>query len=244
MAKLSLQVKLLPILKDNYVFVIFDLDRKEACVVDPGTFNEVIEFLIDNQLSLVSILITHQHHDHIGGVNELIQHFPNAVVYLSQHNHSISSSHQKIVSLSHEINLSFINFLVLDLPGHTLDHIAFYNYKMGWLFSGDVIFGLGCGRVFEGTLEQAYLSLQKIKKLPLNTLIFCTHEYTLVNSQFCQKYFMSQQLQVYIEDIQEDRRNNRPTVPLELKKEMALNPFLLAQDLTEFIYARELRNIW
>ena len=180
-----LHYKVIPILDDNYVFVIYDDKTKRACVIDPGSATEVESFLRENNLELDLILITHRHHDHIGGVSELLSTHSQCKVYSSKLNKSYLSFVDYSASENDLIPFGDTQFSVIELPGHTLDHIAFYLKDQNWLFSGDVLFGLGCGRVFEGTMEQAYQSLQKIKLCRPETLVFCTHEYTQSNLEFC-----------------------------------------------------------
>ncbi|MCX7978558.1 MAG: hydroxyacylglutathione hydrolase, partial [Bdellovibrionaceae bacterium] len=132
---------------------------------------------------------------------------------------------------------------VLHLPGHTLDHIAWYEPHHGWLFSGDVLFGLGCGRIFEGTLEQAHSSLHRIKQLPPQTKVFCTHEYTEKNLGFCKTFGLKVQKE-YEQKILRLRQNSLPTVPLLLSEELASNPFLLTSELRAFGQLRQSRNIF
>jgi hydroxyacylglutathione hydrolase len=239
-----LKYKVIPILNDNYVFVIYDEILKIACVVDPGSFSEVKFFLLAENLDLVMILITHHHHDHIGGVQELISQFHQCKVYSSKMNLARLDFVDYYVSEEDVIPFRDTNFSVIELSGHTLDHIAFYLKDYGWLFSGDVLFGLGCGRVFEGTMDQAYDSLQKIKSYPAQTLVFCTHEYTKVNLDFCQRNFPSLNLDEYAIAVLDLIQQNRPTIPLVLGNEILNNPFLTAQNAFEFAERRELRNNW
>lgn len=239
-----IQYKIIPVLQDNYVFVIFDENLKTACVVDPGSANEVHDFLQSRQLKLEAILLTHKHHDHIGGVDELKLVYPKCQIYGSIVNKSHLNFIDHFVKEGDRIHLTLAQFDVFDLPGHTMDHIAFYLPDKDWLFSGDVLFGLGCGRIFEGTVEQAFVSLQKIKALPNKTLIFCTHEYTKTNFEFCKSYFNSQALEKHGMWISNQLQQQLPTVPLALESEIVLNPFLTAKSIEEFTHRRQLRNKW
>lgn len=239
-----LKYKIIPILNDNYVFVIYDEILKIACVVDPGSFSEVESFLLAENLDLVMILITHHHHDHIGGVQELISQFHQCKVYSSKKNLARLDFVDYFVGEGDVIPFHDTHFSVIELAGHTLDHIAFYLKDYGWLFSGDVVFGLGCGRIFEGTMDEAFHSLQKIKAYPLETLVFCTHEYTKVNLEFCHSCFPSAELDDMSITLSALIKEKIPTVPLILKNELRLNPFLTANNVKEFTRRRQLRNQW
>jgi len=135
----------------------------------------------------------------------------------------------------------------LDLSGHTEGHIGYWERSQGWLFSGDVLFSLGCGRVFDGTIEEHYQSLQKIKQLPPETWIYCTHEYTELNLRFCQQKLSLNAEEVsalenFAKKVAELRQDLRPTVPFQLKQELELNPFLRVSSFEEFRDLREQRN--
>lgn len=238
-----LKYKLIPILENNYVFVVYDEKLKAACVVDPGASTEVETFLQENQLNLEIILITHHHDDHVAGVKDLLSRHKPCKAYSSKIKNGFDFEYVAVQE-GDLIQFADSQFTVAELPGHTLNHITFYLDQQKWLFSGDVLFGLGCGRVFEGTMEQAYASLQKIKKYPAETLVFCTHEYTKVNLEFCQRNFPSLNIDEYAIAVHNLIQQNRPTIPLVLKNEILVNPFLTAQNSLEFTERRELRNKW
>lgn len=239
-----LKYKVIPILDDNYVFVVYDEKTKRACVIDPGSASEVESFLSENNLELDLILITHKHHDHIGGVSELLSIHPDCKVYSSNSNKKIFDFVDYFVGENQTIPFCDTQFSVIEVPGHTIDHIAFYLKDQNWLFSGDVLFGLGCGRVFEGTMEQAYQSLQKIKLYPPETLVFCTHEYTQSNLEFCLVHFASAELKKLESSLRPRIEKKIPTVPLSLENEILTNPFLTAKSIQEFTQRRQLRNQW
>lgn len=244
------RVQLLPIFEDNYVFVIIDEDQRTAVVIDPGEASSVINFLERENLQLTTILLTHHHPDHIGGVRELQKRYsPQVYAPLKNQNQIPSASHY--VQEGEKINLANLTFTVMELPGHTLGHVAYWFAELNWLFSGDVLFGLGCGRLFEGTFEQMYSSLQRIKNLPKKTLIYCTHEYTETNLQFCKMLSTlddtpiigsDENLELYANELKARRKLNLPSVPLKLYIENTVNPFLLARNLQQFTYLRDLRN--
>lgn len=243
-------VELLPIFEDNYVFVLVDRASSSALVVDPGESSAAIDFLTSHDLKLKGILLTHHHPDHIGGVQELKARF-SCPVYAPLKNKTQIPFADHYVQEADSIHLAPFSFQIMELPGHTLGHVAYWEPQHQWLFSGDVLFGLGCGRLFEGSFAQAYTSLQRIKNLPPESLVFCTHEYTERNLQFCRILSSedntpllgnAEALDQYASDLRTKRSQQRPSVPLVLSAEISANPFLMAQDEEQFRYLRELRN--
>ncbi|WP_413291310.1 hydroxyacylglutathione hydrolase [Bdellovibrio sp. HCB337] len=237
-----LKVFLIPILKDNYVFVAANLKTKECVIVDPGQAAPVKNLILKEQLRPRAILLTHHHWDHIGGVQELKKSFDVRIYAPEKEQKSIDFADQYL-SDGDAVREAGFNFKTLDLSGHTYGHIGYWEEKQNWLFSGDVLFSMGCGRIFDGSIEDHYRSLLKIKNLPPETWVYCTHEYTELNLGFCQKKFpQDQELQSFAEQVRSLRQNNEPTVPFQLKQELALNPFLKVNNETEFITLREERN--
>lgn len=213
----------IPTLKDNYVWTIIDAFHRCALVVDPGEALPVMNYLKQHQLVLQGVFITHHHWDHTNGLSELIKHYPAPV---------FSSIHSLIPNVTHRLTEhdlvqldAFPSFQIIDIPGHTLDGIAFYAPSI--LFCGDTLFSAGCGRVFEGTAEQLYASLNKISALPDETKIYCAHEYTLNNLRFSQ-HVEPDNLAVtkHIHAAMTLRQNHEPTLPSTLKLEKEINPFL------------------
>lgn len=211
--------------RDNYIWIIHN--QNYAVVIDPGIATPVIEYLQLKKLQLSAILITHHHNDHTGGIAELIK-LSDIPVYGSG-NESIATitnpvQQNDIVSL-HEISL---NLTVLDTPGHTRGHIAYYGSNpWNMIFCGDTLFSCGCGRIFEGSAAQLYQSLQKISQLPEDTLIYCAHEYTLGNIVFARTVDPeNKKLNEFAITAQELRYKNTPTIPTTLALEKAINPFL------------------
>lgn len=244
------RVELLPIFEDNYVFMLIDDSNRQVVAVDPGESEAVSEFLQESGLQLAGILLTHHHNDHIGGVRRLREKH-GAPVYAPLKNKMQIGEAEHWVKEGDEISIGAMKFNVMELPGHTLGHVAFYSPEMKWLFSGDVLFGLGCGRLFEGTYEQMYESLQRIKNLPAETLVYCTHEYTEQNLMFCKMLSNldnspitgdDEDLEMYENQLLNRRSIGLPSVPLKLSIESKVNPFLLAHSVAQFTYLRELRN--
>lgn len=217
-------IRYISIFKDNYIWLIIDNTQTHVIAVDPGDAHPLLAFLKVNKLQLAAILITHHHLDHTGGVGELIRHYPVAVY--GPHNAVIPG----ITNPVKEPNILTFPFLespfsILATPGHTLDHIAYL--ISGMLFCGDTLFSAGCGRVFEGTVDQMVNSLQKIAALPDETKIYCTHEYTVQNLKFAQLVEPNnKKIQNKIKEALALRQVNLPTLPSCIGDEKAINPFL------------------
>lgn len=251
----NLQIIPIPAFKDNYIWLMHN--GTKGAVVDPGDAAPVIASLNHFNLTLTTILITHHHHDHIGGVAELLRAFPQAIVYAPALEHydfeHTAITGQNIVHL-HDLN---ITFAVLDLPGHTLGHIAYYSVQQKLIFCGDTLFGAGCGRLFEGTPTQMYHSLQKLAALPLTTKVYCTHEYTMHNISFALMFDPNNQMLIERhKNTQKLRESNIPSLPSTIELELATNPFMRcnnqeiqsnvqltnAREVETFSKLRELRN--
>ncbi len=203
---------------------------KITSVVDPGESTPVIKFLKNKGWHLDEIVNTHHHHDHIGGNAELLKIYQSkliAPVYDKNHISNIDI----LVSDNDFISIAGTRTKVIHTPGHTLGHVCFYMADEKCLFSGDTMFYLGCGRVFEGTMEQMWSSLLKLRSLPNNTSVYCGHEYTSSNAKFANHIDPNNQLlKEAIIEIKNKRKKGLPTVPFELGKEKTINPFLRADD--------------
>ena len=221
----NLQIIPIPAFKDNYIWLIHN--GAEAAVVDPGDAEPVIEALQRLNLTLTTILITHHHDDHIGGVALLLNKYPQVLVYAP----SLEQFDFKHIAISEQNSIHLksldLTFSVLDLPGHTLGHIAYYCSQHALLFCGDTLFGAGCGRLFEGTPEQMYHSLKKLAALATNTKVYCTHEYTLQNINFALTVEPTNSALIKRwRDTKELRESNIPSLPSTIALELASNPFL------------------
>ena len=221
-----MQVTLIPCLTDNYAYIINDDNFKTVGVVDPSEAPPVIDFLQKQNLKLNYILNTHHHFDHIGGNLELKKKYKAKVVGFGGDKHRIPGID---ITLSDEEKWNFGNLQVkiFHIPGHTLGHICFFFEKEKIAFTGDTLFSLGCGRIFEGNHKQMLKSLDKIKKLPRDTKIYCGHEYTYKNAEFCMKYDSDNvNLKKRFEKIKKLRSENLPTIPADLDDELKSNIFL------------------
>ncbi|MBC7002586.1 hydroxyacylglutathione hydrolase [Photobacterium sp. BZF1] len=223
-----LTIKSIPAFNDNYIWLIHSPDN-HCVVVDPGDATPVLAFLEQEQLELDAILITHHHHDHIGGISELKRRYPNI--------HIVAPSAEPIPGVSQsvddgdQVEIFGERFMVLGVPGHTAGHVAYVGD--GKLFCGDTLFSAGCGRLFEGTAEQMYNSLQKLSALPDETEVYCAHEYTSSNLAFA---LVAEQdnphLQRYREEVSRMRAQGISTIPSTLKQEKLINPFLRCDQLS------------
>mgnify|MGYP006158395143 CR=1 FL=1 len=215
--------------KDNYIWCL--RQAKLALIVDPGDATVVQHYLQQQQLQLAVILITHHHPDHTGGIKELKQRWPDVRVYapaLEQDKIPYADvwlkDHDQVELV--DFNLTF---QVMQLPGHTLGHIAYYSAPV--LFCGDTLFNAGCGRLFEGTAAQMWQSLSRILTLPDQTLIYATHEYTLDNLEFARWADPDNtELANYQHWCQQQRELQQPTLPTPLAMQRQINPFLRAED--------------
>ena len=237
-----MKVEIISCLRDNYSYLIIDETNNLACVVDPSEARPIIDYLKNKNINLKYILNTHHHFDHVGGNEELKKKY-NAIVVGYKHD-SERIPEIDILLEDNEI-WERDNFVakIIHVPGHTKGHICFNFYKEKLLFTGDTLFSLGCGKIFEGTYEQMFNSLEKIKALPLDTKIFCGHEYTLNNSKFCIKYDNENlSLQKKIQDIEIKLNDSLPTIPSTLKEEMDCNIFLRAKDVKTFSKLRDLKD--
>ena len=220
-------VEKIPIFENNFVFVIHN--GSEALVVDPGEATSVLGFLKKFKLQCKMILITHHHADHVMGVDEIRKKFSCPVYAPLKNQDQLKDLATDWVEEGNTVSFMDLQFKVLELSGHTMGHIAYWCETRAWLFSGDVVFSLGCGRLFEGSFEQMFKTLQKVKALPDSTLIFCTHDYFPANQRFCQK-----------EKIPTE--GYQALHPLTLIQEKKFNPFLKANSVAEFQSVREKRN--
>ena len=237
-----MKVEIIPCLQDNYSYLIIDEDKLEACVVDPSEAKPIIDCLRGKNIKLKYILNTHHHYDHIGGNTELKKKFGSVVLGFNGDAKRIPEI--DILLKDNEIwNSGNFKAKIIHIPGHTSGHICFYFFDENLLFTGDTLFSLGCGRIFEGTYEQMYDSLNKLKSLPKETKIYCGHEYTLNNSKFCLEHDSeNSSLLKKIEFIKKQRNNNLPTIPSTLQDEIDCNIFLRANDLKTFSKLRDLKD--
>ncbi|WP_166259903.1 hydroxyacylglutathione hydrolase [Marinobacter salicampi] len=219
----------IPAFSDNYIWCLEDPEKKLALIVDPGQAEPVSRYLEQHGLTLDTILVTHHHPDHTGGIAELNKrHSPKRITGPAD---SPFTAVTNTVHPGDTVVWSDLEFSVMAVPGHTLDHIAYYcEYTVNnreVLFCGDTLFVIGCGRLFEGTAEQMRQSLESLRELPDSTAVYCAHEYTLANLKFARSWSPDDSELANFESRCKDRRDrNEPTVPSVLGEEKRLNPFL------------------
>lgn len=216
----------LPAFNDNYLWAIVNEPSQQVLVVDPGCGPTVQRFLDSHALHLSGILVTHHHPDHIGGIQHLINHFNYKFDIIGLHR---VNSVNRVVNEGDAIDFHGTKIQVIAVPGHTRDHLAYVmpTESETWLFCGDTLFSGGCGRLFEGTAEDMYNSLQKINQLPSHTQVFCAHEYTESNLKFA----LHQEpdnlaLKKRIQEVQALRNLGKSTIPTTLAIERESNLFL------------------
>ncbi len=217
-------------LRDNYIWVLVDPLTRSVMVVDPGDAAPVLDFLQQQALTLSGIFLTHHHWDHTNGVEKLLSVYPDCLIYASEQSPCLYVNQP--VSANSVILFAGFTFRVLDIPGHTLDHLAYFGEKKREkiLFCGDTVFSAGCGRIFEGTPEMFYASLQKILLLPDETKLYCGHEYTLANLHFAHKIependFISNKIKEINQLKNQSTTGEVCTLPSRLSEERFMNPF-------------------
>jgi hydroxyacylglutathione hydrolase len=234
-------VEIIPCLQDNYSYLIID-ENNNACVIDPSEAKPVIDLVERKKINLKYILNTHHHYDHIGGNEELKKKYNSIIV-------GYKDDAERIPGINVLVDNNQVwkgdNFeaKIMHIPGHTTGHISFYFFNEKLIFTGDTLFSLGCGKIFEGTYHQMFVSLSKIRSLPEDTKIYCGHEYTLQNSKFCIKYDPENlNLQNKILEIEKKLEKALPTVPSTLKDEIECNIFLRAKNVESFSKLRDLKD--
>ena len=221
-----LKVNIIPCLQDNYSYIIQDTSTGIVGVVDPSEFNPIDNFIKNEFKKIDFILNTHHHFDHTGGNLKLKKKYNCQIIGSSIDRHRIPGVDIKLQD-NDILKFGKVEFKVILVPGHTSGHICFYSDKEKIIFTGDTLFSLGCGRVFEGTHSQMLLSLNKIKNLPKETSVYCGHEYTKKNLDFCltvefDNYFLKKK-KTWV-DLKLNEK--KPTLPVMLEDELNTNIFL------------------
>ena len=237
-----MEIKIINCLQDNFSYLLIDEKSLNACVVDPGEAQPILKYIENNKINLKFILNTHHHHDHIGGNNILKSKFGAKILAFKGDKERIPK-----IDIFLEDNQIWkdgpFEFKVIHVPGHTSGHICFSFFNEKIIFTGDTLFSLGCGRIFEGSYNDMFNSLSKLKKLSPETKIYFGHEYTLNNSIFCNNFDKNNsELKIKIADIKKKLDKGMPTVPSTIKEELDCNIFLRAKNLKEFSKLRDLKD--
>ncbi len=237
-----MKIETINCLEDNFSYILINEKNLDACIVDPGEAKPILKYIEKNKINLKYILNTHHHHDHIGGNSSLKSKFGSKIL-------AFEDDKDRIPMVDIFLNDNQIwkdgifEFKVIHVPGHTSGHICFFFFNEKVIFTGDTLFSLGCGRIFEGTYDDMFNSLSKLKSLPLETKIYFGHEYTLNNSNFCNKFDENNsELNKKILDIKKKLENGMPTVPSTIKDELDCNIFLRAKNVKEFSKLRDLKD--
>jgi len=221
---MTISVEIINQLNDNYSYLISSNENNSGMVIDPAESKKILDVLKKKKLNLNYIFITHHHSDHTSGVIDLIKVYPKVKVFSPSKLNSISVN---VISGGDTITTNLNEFEIIHAPGHTLDHIVLCDVKNNLLFVGDVLFRLGCGRVFEGTLEQMHNSLIKLLNLSDKMMVYCGHEYTLNNIKFLEYIFKKNKiLESAKKNIISDLSLNKRSIPFHLGEEKKHNPFL------------------
>ena len=224
-----MKIEIIPCLNDNYSYLIYDKESDKVSIVDPAEY-KACDNVIKKYKKLDFILNTHHHADHVDGNLELKKKYNSKILGFELDKDRIPGI-DILLKENQKHKIGKLEFEVIFVPGHTKGHIAFFFSKEKVVFTGDTLFSLGCGRVFEGTHEEMFNSLNKIKNLPLNTKIYCGHEYTKSNLNFCLAYDSKNTFLKEKEiDIQKKLDSNQPTIPSTLDQEIKTNIFLRCGD--------------
>ncbi|NUF83791.1 hydroxyacylglutathione hydrolase [Acinetobacter seifertii] len=226
----------------NYIWILEDTETHEAVAVDPTEGELVTQFCNDHHLTLKQIWLTHWHKDHIDGVADLTA---NSTLGVYGPRDELSKIPDITHPLQHDDHLKFndLKVEIIATPGHTLGHIVYFIEELNALFCGDTLFAMGCGRLFEGTAEQMYHSLNRLAALPTTTKVYCTHEYTLSNAEFALSVEPENHaLQERAEQVRILRKEGKITLPSSIELELTTNPFLRAESVEEFAHLRSLKD--
>lgn len=225
-----LEVHQFPCLSDNYGYLLHDQHSQETVCIDTPDADEYLKQAAHKGWQITQIWNTHWHPDHAGG-NETIKRATNCKVTAPESEAAKIAGVDRTVRHGDEVMIGDRRACVIDVGGHTLGHIAYHLPGACIAFVGDSVFALGCGRMFEGTPGQFWTSLQRIKALPPETMLYCAHEYTAANARFALHADPHNvELAAYVAEITKRRAHNIPTVPAKLERELKTNPFLRADD--------------
>jgi hydroxyacylglutathione hydrolase len=232
-----LEIVAVPVLSDNYVWLIHDSEGGEAAAVDPSVAEPVLDAATANGWRLTQVLNTHWHPDHTGG-NPGIQAATGSAITAPAEAKRVGMVDQ-VVAEGDKVRVCGREALVWDIPAHTAGHVAYYFESDGMIFVGDTMFAMGCGRLFEGTAQQMYANLQRIAALPETVRIYCGHEYTLANARFAAHAEPSNAaIATRLAEVAQLRDGGKITLPTTVAQERETNPFVRASNWQEFARLR------
>jgi hydroxyacylglutathione hydrolase len=217
-----MNIEIISCLNDNYSYLVHEEKTNIVAIIDPSEFEPCDVIIRNKYKKLDYILNTHHHYDHVGGNEKLKKKYNSTVLGFEGDKDRIPCI-DKSLKDNQSFKIGNLNFLVIFIPGHTKGHIAFYLEKEKIVFTGDTLFSLGCGRIFEGTYEQMFNSLNKLKNLPVDTKIYCGHEYTKKNLNFCLTYDRNNEI---LKKKSEWVNSNTITIPSSVEEELKTNIFL------------------
>lgn len=235
-----LDVKLIPILDDNYCYLIQSGDH--IGLVDVGEAEPVLAYLKEYNIEPTYLFSTHHHGDHVNGVEAIKSEYDVHHIAAQKDMVRIPAVDQGVLE-GDNIQFGDETFRVIETHGHTLNHINFYGENSKTLFSGDTLFVMGCGRLFEGTSEQMFTSFEKLKALPDETTVYCGHEYTIANAEFCVATLPdNEDIKKRYDDVKATRALGKPTIPSTIADEKKTNVFMLAADADTFKKYRDSKD--
>jgi len=238
----NIEIRIIPTLFDNYVFVVHDPKANVTVCIDPGDDPMIADTVKKWGWSITHILVTHAHYDHVDGIPDLVDEF-NCEVYGSHHDYGVIPRCDFRVHVDDVLQFGSLKFKVLDASGHTAHQIAYYMESEAALFAGDALFSMGCGRLNGGTAAQSYRTLTKISTFPKVTKIYFTHEYTQANAKFALSVDGdNEDLQARAVEVDQMRKNGEITVPVTLGLELKTNPFLRCDSEQNFAKLRRLKD--
>jgi len=221
-----MNIEIIPCLDDNYSYLIHEEKTNTVAIIDPSDFEPCDKLIKNKYKKLDYILNTHHHYDHVGGNKRLKKKYSSTILGFENDKDRIPHI-DKFLNDNHNFKIGNLNFSVIFIPGHTTGHIAFYLKKEKIVFTGDTLFSLGCGRIFEGTSNQMFNSINKLKKLPVETKMYFGHEYTQKNLEFCIKYEPDNEYLIKKKDwIDAKVKSKSPTAPITIGEELKTNIFL------------------
>lgn len=235
------KIHIVPTLEDNYTYVI-EIGNK-AVLIDCGEAAPVAAFLKEKSLQPTDILITHHHWDHIDGLPGLKATYPDIKIYGPEKDRDRIPQLETGLSDKQDLAIGGLSFHCIETPGHTKNHLCFHLPQLSAVFTGDALFSMGCGRLFEGSYENLFASMQRLKSLPDDTQIYCGHEYTLTNAKFSLSVDPgNQDILNRRQEAETLRQKNLPTLPVSLSDEQKTNLFLKAETVEKIAQLRQLRD--